>query len=296
VATGVGVLGLVTFVGGAIDWARFHATGLPKEQALSVVPTSDLVVVGARTLAPAVLWGLLACALYTIGAALLGTREQRFWNPAALEYAEEHSDTTRALFLVLTVAAFEVLAFAATLESPNTQQFAVFIFLGGLLVLLTYAVAKRTDRFLFLSVTIFLALSIFLSGIAYARAHSTPELRGAAVVRENQRAVIGFFIAENSSRVYLARLDGEQLEKEEIDRSSARLIGIDKDEISSLEVGAPAAPAAALEQARLLAEELCELEIPRTPDPKRNVADQSCWTRPPGPYEVAPPLPQSPGP
>ena len=282
----MGVLGLVTFVGGAIDWARFHATGLPKEQALSVVPTSDLVVVGARTLVPAVLWGLLACALYAIGAALLGTREQRGSSLAAIDYAEEHGAITRAVFLAITVAAFEVLAFAITLEAPSTLQFAVFIFLGGLLALLTYVVAKQTDRFPFLAITIFLALSIFLSGIAYARARSTPELRAAAIVREHRKAVVGFFISENGSRVYLARLDGDSLREGKIDRSSARLIGIDKDEITGIEVGSPTDPAAALRQASELAEELCELELPLKPEQQQKGANDNCWERPPGIYET----------
>lgn len=294
VATGVGVLGLVTFVGGAIDWARFHATGLPKEQALSVVPTSDLVVVGARTLVPAVLWGLLACALYAIGSALLGTREQRGLSPAVAGYVEEHRATSRGIFLAITVGVFEILAFALTLEAPSTLQFAVFIFLGGLLVLLTYVVARQTNRFPFLAVTIFLALSIFLSGIAYARARSTPELRAAAVVREHRKAVVGFFISENGSRVYLARLEPEGLERGEINRSSARLIGIDKDEITSIEVGAPTEPAAALHQATTLAEELCELELPLKPNPREEDAARNCWDKPPGVYEYPEPTDPSP--
>ena len=271
VAAGIGVLGLVTFVGGAINWARFEATGLPKEQALSVVPTQDLLVVGARTLVPAVVVGLLACALYTIGSAVMGSQEQRFKNLPGIGYVEEHNTGIRIVFLTLTVAAFEIVAFAITMESPNLVQFLVFFSLGGLLVLLTGAIAAQTDRFAYLAVTVFLGLSVFSGGIAYASARSNPGSRAAAIVRDNQEAIFGFFVAESSSRVYLGRLDPEALRKEEVDLQSARLIGIDKEEIHSIEVGAPKPPAAAVELSDELERELCDLEIAHLPE---------CWNRP----------------
>ena len=287
IATGIGVLGFVTFVGGAIDWARFQATGLPQEQALAVVPTQDLVVVGARILVPAVLAGLLACVLYAIGQALAGTPEQRISNTRLLTYAETHAATTRAVFLLTWFSVFAAGAFLVTLETFGTLQFLVFVPLGLILAGLTYAVAKATARFAYLALTLFLALSIFMGGIAYARALDTPELRAAAVVRENQKAIVGFFIAENGGRVYLARLDGKSLEEGVIDRSSARLIGIDKEQVSDIEVGAPTDPARALKQASELAEELCELEIAHALNPSQGDEEQNCWTRPPGRYRTS---------
>lgn len=291
VATGIGVLGFVTFVGGAIDWARFHATGLPQEQALAVVPTQDLVVVGARTLVPAVVAGLLAGALYAIGQALAGTPEQRISNARLLARAEAHASTTRAVFLVSWFVVFAVGAFLITLETFGALQFLVFVPLALILAGLTWTVAKATARFAYLALTLFLALSVFMGGIAYARALDTPELRAAALVRQNQKAIIGFFVAENAGRVYLARLDGESLEENVIDRSSARLIGVDKDQVTDLEVGAPTDPARALNQAGRLAEELCELEIAYPLDPSQGSEEQDCWTRPPGRYDSSSPEP-----
>lgn len=284
VATGIGVLGFVTFVGGAIDWARFHATGLPQEQALAVVPTQDLVVVGARILVPAMLAGLLACVLYAIGRAVAGTPEERISDRRLLAYAETHAATTRAVFLATWFGVFAVGAFLATLETFGTLQFVVFVPLGLILAGLTYAVAKATSRFAYLALTLFLALSVFMGGIAYARALDRPELRAAAIVRQNQKAVIGFFVAESGGRVYLARLDGASLQEDVIDRSSARLIGIDKDEVSDMEVGAPRDPALALKQASELADELCGLEIPHAVDPSEDAEEKNCWSKPPGRY------------
>jgi hypothetical protein len=276
IGTSIGVLGFVTFVGGAIDWARFHAAGLPQEEALSVIPTQDLVVVGARTLVPAVLWGLLATALYLLFRIIVGRREQRLPNPADRTVVERYGDTVRALTLTAFVSVFEVLAFAITLKAPGRLQYLVFIGLGLLMASLTYSIARITDRFVYLAVTIFGALSIFLAGVGYARERTTPELRGAAVVRNNKKATIGFFIAESGSRVYLGRIALEKGKK--IDADANRLLGIEKKEITDLAIGPPKAPPKAKMQAEELADELCELEIPASSPP----ADLRCWSRPAG--------------
>ncbi len=282
VATGVGVLGFVTFVGGAIEWARFGAAGLPREEALSIVPTQDLVVIGANTLVPAVAYGLLATAVYLIGLIFFGRREERIPDPAERSVVERNSDAVRALVLVSVVALFEVLAFTTTIDAPGTAQYVSFILLGTVMVALTYSVARVTSSPLFLAGTVFLALSLFLGGVEYVRAQDTPELRGAAIVRNNERAIIGFFVAENGSRVYLARLADKPLEREEIDQSSARLIGIQKDQITDISVASPRPPAEALEQAQQLADELCELETPLDPAEKKVAPPPNCWSKPPG--------------
>jgi hypothetical protein len=105
-------------------------------------------------------------------------------------------------------------------------------------------------------------------------------------VRQNKKATIGFFVAENSDRVYLARLDPKALAQGKVGRKTSRLIGIDKAQISDIEVGAPKPNLeAALEQARTLASELCGLEPRARPGrpgrpPKRTRAE-ACWNGPP---------------
>jgi hypothetical protein len=293
IGTGIGVLGFVTFVGGAIESARFHATGLPQEEALSVVPTQDLVVVGARTLVPALVFGILASSLYLITQILAGRREQRLPDPSQRTRVERHGDAARAISLAVLVGVFEVLAFFSTLEAPGALQYVGFIFLGSLMVALTYSIARVTDKFAYLTMTVFLALSLFLGGVKYVRAWSTNGLRAAAIVRENKKATIGFFVAETGSRVYLARLDLRALEQGRIEQSSARLIGIEKDQVTDLAVGPPKAPEDAVTQARALADELCSIEIPakrpppsKTAKPVRSkskrVKAQNCWSAPPG--------------
>jgi hypothetical protein len=60
IATGIGVIGFVTVVGGAIMWIRFDKAGIPADKAVAVIPRSELVVVGLYTLIPFIALGLLA--------------------------------------------------------------------------------------------------------------------------------------------------------------------------------------------------------------------------------------------
>jgi hypothetical protein len=63
VGTGIGAIGFVIFFGGFIVWARFHAAGLPANEAVAQVPRNDLVVTGASFLVPALLAALAAVAM-----------------------------------------------------------------------------------------------------------------------------------------------------------------------------------------------------------------------------------------
>jgi hypothetical protein len=63
VATGIGVVGFVTFFGGAILWVRAREAGLPANDSVAVIPKGVLVTTGASFLVPAVLIALLAVGL-----------------------------------------------------------------------------------------------------------------------------------------------------------------------------------------------------------------------------------------
>lgn len=52
IATGVGVVGFMAVVGGAVLWIRFDKVAIPADKAVSVIPTGELVAVGLSTLLP----------------------------------------------------------------------------------------------------------------------------------------------------------------------------------------------------------------------------------------------------
>ena len=55
IATGVGVLGWIIFIGGAIVWIRAHQAGLPATEAVAVTPKPVLLTTGAEAAAIAAL-------------------------------------------------------------------------------------------------------------------------------------------------------------------------------------------------------------------------------------------------
>ncbi len=59
----VGFLGFIALIGGAIQWTRFSAAELPADQAVQVIPRSELVTIGAVTTILFTLAGLAALLL-----------------------------------------------------------------------------------------------------------------------------------------------------------------------------------------------------------------------------------------
>jgi hypothetical protein len=96
VATGIGILGFVTFFGGAILWIRAKEAGLPGNEVVAVVPKGVLVTTGASFLVPAVLLALLAVGV--IYAIHLGVTFKRrlFSRVSRKDIAQRRSDARQA--------------------------------------------------------------------------------------------------------------------------------------------------------------------------------------------------------
>lgn len=290
IATGIGVIGFVTFVGGAIAWARYGAAGVPQEQALSVTPTQDLIVAGARVLVPAIALGLAGIVLYLAVRTGLDILKAR--RPRTADRLDRHADLVRGLYFGPFVAAVGALGFSVTVNDLDSEQF-IALFIGGSgVAFVSFYVAWQTDRFLYLAGTIFLSLSLLYAGIQYVREGSSPRLRGAAVIQENKKAVVGFFVAEGANRVYLARVDVSDLNADDkISDDASRLVGFQRTEISDLTVGPPRPPQPAFAQAEDIADELCDLQLPVEPTAsdeaqatgaKHKAKPVKCYSRPPG--------------
>jgi len=66
IGTGIGILGFVTFFGGAILWVRADKAELPATEAVAVIPRSVLISTGAQFLFPALLYAVGLFALVFI--------------------------------------------------------------------------------------------------------------------------------------------------------------------------------------------------------------------------------------
>jgi hypothetical protein len=296
IVTGIGVIGFVTFIGGVTVYARLRAAGFPAAPALGIFPSQDLVVIGAQTLVPEALAALGVVIALGFMYALVRRRkhisEEEGGHPMrvavrkALARAGRRVNDEEAALLAghatrfATIGMFCFVALALILstvpflsELDNThRRYALGLVLVA--ALLAATVGSVTRRFLFLATTTFLLVGVFLSFTAYWREGHANAVRGAAIIREKKRPVAGPFVAEGSGRVYLARVnlvdegacrsahgrgDGCRI----IDDSS-RLVGIAKDQVSDIALGDPKPAWKALQQARHLARELCDLQVARS--------------------------------
>ena len=299
IVTGVGVIGFVTFIGGVTVYARLRAAGFPAAPALGIFPSQDLVVIGAQTLVPEALSALGAVIALGFLYALVRRRKHvsdeealhaGHWTRVAvrktlLRARNRVNDEEAALltghvtpFATIGMFCFVVLAligstlpFLSELDNKHLR-FALCLVLVA--ALLAATVGSVTRRFLYLATTTFLLVGVFLSFTAYWREGHANGVRGAAIIRENKKAIAGLFVAEGSGRVYIARVSlvdeqgcqhagGGNAGCQIIDDRS-RLVGISKDEVTDIALGDPKPPWKALQQARHLARELCNLQVTRT--------------------------------
>ena len=241
----------MTFIGGVTVYARLRAAGFPAAPALGIFPSQDLVVIGAQTLVPEVLWALGVVVAFGLGVARISGATS-----ASAMRRRRCSPATRRAFATFGMFGFIVLAlFVST--SPVLRDLDArhrWSALGLVLVaaLLAATVGSVTRRFVYLATTTFLLVGVFLSFTAYWREGHANEVRGAAIIRDNKKPVAGLFVAEGSGRVYIARVSlvdegackrarGSGAGCQIIDDRS-RLVGIAKDQVSDIALGDPKPP------------------------------------------------------
>jgi len=269
IATSIGVVGFATFIGGAIQYGRFAGAGLPAEEAVSVVPTRSLIVLGAKTLTGAVIAGLACAALVFIARA----REEGEPEPAGLLQAEANGSRAATIASAVGAICIFALSQADLRKVPVVVLFSVAAFL---LASAVGAIANRTAGAVWLATAVFISVGVFVGALEVAHAWDNTDVRGAALVRDNRRAVIGFYIAESGGRVYLGQLifppgNNPNL----VDKTKSRIIAVSAKEVSDLAIGPPKDPLHAKEQAEELADELCKREpiVPVTP----SAPAENCW-------------------
>lgn len=353
VGTGIGILGFVTFFGGAILWIRAEEANLPANDVISVIPNSVLVTTGASFLVPAVLIaGVVVALILVIHRVVRAVRSfrwqgtlkdaRKFALAAAklsldADAAEQLAKAARALAVSLAEAAemteknptasselkaqqkalaqqqghvaaeressaLEVRAQAAAKKAEadklrvdaeaalerGTWQFYIELGLGGILlavlppwlngaichlhfwpvfflVLVSAAVVVvslgtyvTTDKFVWFGVVAFLMVGIYIGFATYYSTTRNPKVEPAAALRTGHPPVIGIYIADTASNLYLGSFAGEE--------GNSRLLVIPRAQVTELAIGPLVKPVAAPERAARLALDRCRqmVEVPAT--------------------------------
>ncbi len=208
-AAGIGVLGLVAGVGGAIMYARFSQAGLPAEQAVAAQPRGVLVAVGAETLIPMAGTVLVALTIYAVLSWLVRKRIGA-WTIGHLRIL--HPDGAIAVIWALGAACAVIFYYA---ESANRVPYHSVLAVAGVAVGASLIWVMVTDLGVPLAIR-FVVLAVLTAVVAgwigWIRTEDNPTLRSAAVLFDHPsgartttlRVSEGLFVAETSDRIYLA--------------------------------------------------------------------------------------------
>jgi hypothetical protein len=253
VLTGVGVVGLAALVGGLILTMRFEAARLPTEWAISVVPRTELITLGAEVLIPLTFALLLAFLLFRAAFVALPV-DRHIRNHLWLQLL------VGTLFVLPAVLVYYFLA-SHHIAFDGRLVLVVLIVLGGIAVCAVVGMPKPDDhRWGWFALTVLLVIAGVATGITWVRTYDTPQVRAAALVRSgDDDGIAGLFVAQTSDRVYLARVDHTGT-AERGEGGSGRLISVPLDQVSELSVGQnQTLPKALSEAPKLLSElKLCQ--------------------------------------
>jgi hypothetical protein len=264
VAAGIGVLGFVTFFGGAILWIRFDQAQLPANEAVAVVPREVLLTTGASFLVPALMLALAAVLAVVLLRMLHDAYYRRHGTlakqtpasdkPTAVRapddnHAEHHASVTGfedlsahgrfvaegAFLLVLLVAEVVWVApEAITVNVPRTMLLALF---GFATLAISWFVLRGTERLLWFGVALFAAVSAFIAATTYVRTTDRPKLEPAALLREGEGPRTGFFVARGNDYIYLGRGLGTTGTP-----GGARLVAVPTADVTDLSIGPLVSP------------------------------------------------------
>jgi hypothetical protein len=275
VATGVGVVGFVIFVGAAILWVRFKALGLPANQATALVTRADLVVTGATFLVPAVLFAFAAILLLFALDWLMNAWSERFqtqlFNPAAGGRRDWGDSPERrrmrgaryvaALIWVAVVTGGAIFYYGEALNPGDTALRAAVI---ASLAVVVVTVLLRTGSLGYFVALASVLILVAAAAITYERTYQQPKIEPAAVIFDigpdasrtqgqgRGQAVAGLLVADTSDFIYLGVGT-----KAKMNSYKGRIFSIRRSRVTDMSIGPLMKAQKALKRAPQLAAELC---------------------------------------
>jgi hypothetical protein len=185
VVSGLGLLGFVTVVGGAIEWTRFDALGLPADQAVAAIPKQQLLTVGAWSVVVFVLAGAIA---------------------VGIAYAIDRQGQA-APRMAAYLGGLVVLGFVATLVVDMRSLYvAVLTGIGAALAAVTFWVAWATKaRFLGFGLAVVVCVAAFGGAFAYFLNRGRPQAQAVAVLAPGGGGLTGIFVARDERYIWIGR-------------------------------------------------------------------------------------------
>jgi len=204
VATAIGTLGWVAFIGGAMLWINFSRANLPSAEAVAKVPTPVMVATGAEF----VVWAVLA-ALVTV--AVLFVFDDWIQSRIDKLRAGRFEPILRGLLPAVLVMGTAIgFAFLIDLGYGHIPWFwgvfwvCVAALVAGVVAAMLYS---STGRFSVIGIFAVIAVPLAMGIAMYYRAQAAPRVEPVALLGSDGTPFVGFFIAETTDRDYVGTFD-----------------------------------------------------------------------------------------
>lgn len=248
---GIGTLGFVTGVGGAVTYVRFGRAGLAAEQAVAVQPKAVLLTLGAEALVP-------LAVVIVFGVALFFTVEKA-WRATSQMIAPERVRRMRSSRTIIVTSGLSggvgalIYYVLAVRFSFNGGSIWVVVDIA-VAVVFWMILATRIHSFPARVVALAVLLGLLATAIGLSRTYSAPKVRGAAVVLgKSGKVVSGLFVAETSELVYLGEVTPSTADGDLPRRGSGSIVALDRHEVTTIVLGSNQGLSTALKDAQLMA-------------------------------------------
>jgi hypothetical protein len=248
---GIGTLGFVTAVGGAITYVRFGRAGLAAEQAVAVQPKAVLLTLGAEALVPLAVVIVFGIALFFL--------VDKTWRAAGSMMAPERVRRMRSSRTVIVSSGLSggvgalIYYVLAVKFSFNTGS--IWVIVDIVVAMIFWMVlATRINGFPARAAALAVLLALLATAIGLSRTYSAPKVRGAAVVLGTSGKVVsGLFVAETPGLVYLGEVTPSATDGDLPRRGSGSILALDRKEVTTIVLGANQGLSTALRDADLMA-------------------------------------------
>ncbi len=155
------------------------------------------------------------------------------------------------------------MALVVAAGAPTIGDFALLVPLGLVLAYGTLQVGRRTRGFAFFGASLFIAVLLFGAARTLFRTREHPKLQPIAVLRTGpDSGMIGYYIAETDSNVYLARVEEMVLHGKSFNEALPRIVIVPRASVTAIAIGPLLERRRGLKDATLMLHELCEQKVP----------------------------------
>jgi hypothetical protein len=248
IASGIGVLGFLVFIGGAVQLARDRGAGVSGVVGAPLIPRDQLLTSGADQLFTPFLVTLAIVALGVLFLVIAHHIRGATWWPT-----HRCQILVVILGVLLVAAAIGLALFQNAIGDPspgNRQDFGTTRDMAFLVLLVGVPAAfyfvrrllpgnrcRRTSAEIGLLVVLALAAVAIGSLYTIAINEWNPPLQPVAITRKGLPAVAGIYIGEDATHVYVAVIATHLGQNYSNSQQSTRIVTVDRDTIAGIERG-----------------------------------------------------------